>query len=78
MGTVARIVFHYDETCLTEETVEDLDTLDSKLKRGAMIKRNGKRWRIARVDVERPSAEAEQQDPLWRIWLRSAATNAPP
>ena len=71
MSTVAGIVFQYDGDSSTEETVHDLDALDSKLKPGAIIERKGRLWKVVQVEVDR-SADEPDQTPLWRVQLSSS------
>ena len=70
MSTVARIIFRYDGDPSTEETVHDLDALDSTLKPESIIQRNGRSWKVIKVQVER-AIDASSEPPIWRVHLSS-------
>jgi hypothetical protein len=71
MSTVARMIFRYDGDATTEETVHDLDALDSKLVPGSIIDRRGRSWKVTEIDVQRPQDEIAE-DPVWRVYLSSS------
>ena len=70
MGTVAHIRFRYEHNSMVEETVCDLDMLDSKLRPKALLERNGRTWQVSKVEVQRTSDDPAQP-PVWLVYLQS-------
>jgi len=75
MGTVAHVVFRYDDDPNSDEAVRDLDALDAKLRPGATMERNGRSWEVIRIDVEPPTG-IDDELPTWRVYLKACRSSS--
>jgi hypothetical protein len=70
MGTVAHIRFKYENSSECEDAVRDLDMLDAKLQPRAVLQRNGRSWRVSKVEVQRSRTDPADS-PVWLVYLES-------